>query len=68
MIADSPADRAGVRAEDLVVAVGDEPVGGVADLQRLLTADTIDRPVELSIVRGGVDRRLSLVPRELAAR
>jgi S1-C subfamily serine protease len=68
VIADSPADRAGLRPEDLVVAVGDEPVGGVADLQRLLTADTIDRSVELAIVRGGVHRRVALVPRELVSR
>jgi S1-C subfamily serine protease len=68
VIADSPADRAGVRPEDLVVGVGDEPVGGVNDLQRLLTAETIDRPVELEIYRGGIQRRLALVPRELATR
>jgi S1-C subfamily serine protease len=68
VIADSPAHRAGLRPEDLVVAVGDEPVGGVADLQRLLTADTIDSSVELAIVRGGVHRKLAVVPRELVSR
>jgi serine protease Do len=68
VIADSPADRAGVRPEDLVVAVGDEPVGGVNDLQRLLTADTIDTRVELHVYRGGSERRLALTPRELATR
>ena len=67
VIADSPAARAGVRPEDLVVAAGGAPVGGVADLQRVLTADTIDRPVELAVVRGGSDRKLALVPRELPA-
>jgi serine protease Do len=68
VIADSPADHAGLRPEDLVVGVDDEPVGGVNDLQRLLTAETIDRPLELAIVRGGTHRRLPLVPRELATR
>jgi S1-C subfamily serine protease len=68
VIEDSPADRAGVRPEDLVVGVDDEPVGGVDDLQRLLTAETIDRPVELAIVRGGTHRTLALTPRELATR
>ena len=67
MIEGSPAARAGVRPEDLVVAVGGEPVLGVNDLQRLLTADLIDRQVELAIFRGGTPRRLALVPRELAA-
>jgi serine protease Do len=63
----SPAARAGVRPEDLVVAVGDEPVLGVNDLQRVLAADLIDREVELAIVRGGTPRRLALVPRELGS-
>ena len=64
----SPADRAGVRPEDLVVAVEDAPVRGVDDLQRLLTADRIDRPVALGVVREGVQRPLTLVPRELSTR
>ena len=65
VIAGSPAERAGVRPEDLVVAVGDDPVLGVNDLQRLLTGDLIDRRVDLAIFRGGTSRRLALVPREL---
>ena len=68
VIEDSPAARAGLRPEDLVLAVDGDPVAGVGDLQRLLTADRIDRPVELAIVRGGAHRRLELVPRELATR
>jgi serine protease Do len=67
VIEGSPAARAGVRPEDLVVAVGEEPVLGVNDLQRLLNADAIDREVELAIIRGGTARKLALVPRELAA-
>ena len=68
VVADSPAARAGVRPEDLIVAVGDEPVLGVDDLQRLLTAERIGESVELSVVRGATDHRLALVPRELATR
>ncbi len=68
VIAGSPADQAGVRPEDLVVGIDDEPVGGVDDVQRLLTAATIDRSVELAVVRGGTQRRLALVPRELSTR
>ena len=48
VIAGSPADQAGVRPEDLVVGIDGEPVGGVDDVQRLLTAATIDRSVELA--------------------
>jgi serine protease Do len=65
VIADSPAARAGVRPEDLVVAVDDEPVQGVNDLLRLLTGDRIDQPVDLAVFRDGTRRRVALVPREL---
>ena len=68
VIAGSPAHQAGVRPEDLVVGIDGEPVGGVDDVQRLLTAATIDRSVELAIVRGGTQHRLALVPRELSTR
>ena len=68
VIPDSPAARAGLRAEDLVVAVDGVPIGGVDDLQRQLGADAIDREVELTVVRSGTERRVALVPRELATR
>jgi S1-C subfamily serine protease len=68
VIADSPAQRAGIRPEDLVVAVGDEPVLGVNDLIRLLTGDRIDQRVELSVFRSGEPRTVELVPAELSAR
>ena len=61
----SPAAAADLRAEDLVVAVESEPVHGVNDLQRLMSADKIGRTVELSVVRGGTRRQVGLVPREL---
>jgi serine protease Do len=67
VIADSPAARAGLRPEDLVVAVGGEPVHGVNDLLRLMTGDRIDQRVELSTYRDGAPRRVMLVPAELNA-
>ncbi len=61
----SPAERAGLRPEDLIVAVAGEPVTSVADLQRVMVADVIGRPVELAVVRGGTTRALVLTPAEL---
>jgi S1-C subfamily serine protease len=68
VIEGSPAARAGLRPEDLVVAVEESPVRGVDDLQRLMTADRIGREVTLEVVRSGERCRVRLVPRELAAR
>ena len=63
--AGSPAERAGLRPEDLIVAVDGVPTAGVDDLQRLMVADLIGATVTVSIVRGGVARELSLVPDEM---
>ena len=67
VVSDSPAERAGVRPEDIVVGVDDQPVLGVNDLQRLLSGDLIDRRVELAVFRAGESRRLPLIPRELGS-
>jgi len=61
----SPAARAGLRAEDLVVAVGGEPVTGVGDLQRLMTEELIGTAVDVDVVRQGRELTVRLVPEEL---
>jgi serine protease Do len=61
----SPAARAGVRPEDLIVSVDGTPIESVSDLQRLLVAELIDQPVALGIVRGADERTLELRPVEL---
>jgi serine protease Do len=61
----SPAARAGLRAEDLIVGVDGEPVRGVDDLQRLMTGERIGVSCALEVVREGASRTVSLVPREL---
>jgi S1-C subfamily serine protease len=62
----SPADAAGLRAEDLIVAVDDSPVARVEDVQRLLVGERIGATIELDVLRGGRRVALSLVPAELA--
>jgi S1-C subfamily serine protease len=64
----SPAERAGLRAEDLILAVDGDPVAGVDDLHRLMDGDHIGRACTLAIARDGVERELLLTPRELAVR
>jgi serine protease Do len=65
VVEEGPAARAGVRPEDLVVAVDDSPVTSVDDLQRLMTAERIDAHVELELVRGGERLSVEVVPVEL---
>jgi serine protease Do len=61
----SPAARAGLHAEDLIVGVDGLPVRGVDDLQRLMTEERIGVAVTLDVVRDGASRTVELVPREL---
>ena len=65
VMADSPAARAGLHAEDLIVAVDGAPVEGVDDLHRLMAGDRIGRACTLEIVRNGATRSLHVTPREL---
>ncbi|MFL5937484.1 MAG: S1C family serine protease [Gaiellaceae bacterium] len=66
VVADSPASRAGLRAEDLIVAVDGSAVEGVDALMRVMTGDLIGSKVRLDVIREGVRRSVDVVPVELA--
>ena len=61
----SPADRAGIRPEDLILAVNGTTTGRVEDLQRLMVADLIGSPVTVRLLRAGRPLELELIPAEL---
>jgi serine protease Do len=61
----SPAERAGLRRGDVVVAVGDQPVTGPTDLVRRIAGTPPGTKVQLTIVRDGSRRT---VPVELERR
>jgi S1-C subfamily serine protease len=65
VVSGSPADRAGIRPEDLILAVNGTPTGRVEDLQRLMVAELIGSPVTVRILRAGRPLELRLVPVEL---
>jgi serine protease Do len=60
-----PAAQAGLRAEDLIVAVDGAPIAGVDDLHKLMVSDAIGRVVRLAVLREGRRLELELVPAEL---
>jgi serine protease Do len=61
----SPADRAGIRPEDLLLALDGTPLHGVDDLQRLMTSDRIDHGAQALLVRGDRELTVEVVPDEL---
>ena len=65
VVAGSPAARAGIRPEDLILTIDDVPVTAIGELQRLLSADRIGRPVKVSLVRNGEQLEAEAVPTEL---
>jgi serine protease Do len=66
--ADSPAARAGLRPDDLVIAVGGRSVASRAALQQALTALAAGDAVRLSVVRSGAIVECDLGPRPAAGR
>jgi len=61
---ESPAEDAGLRPRDIIIAIDNGVVGSVDDLQRQLTEDLIGRDAELSILRGGTQQTLRVRPAE----
>jgi len=67
VVAGSPADRAGLRPEDLILSIDGLPVADVGDLQRLMTADRINRTIPVEVFRGGRVDTVPTTPTELSA-
>ena len=61
----SPAERAGLRPEDLIVAMGGVPVQRADDVQQLMSETAIGRPLTVSLLRGERWLELELLPTEL---
>lgn len=62
----SPADRGGVRPEDVILDIDGVPVSAVGDVQRLMTVERIERPVAVRVLRGGHEATLTVRPTELS--
>ena len=65
VVDDSPAAKAGLRVEDLLVRLDGEPVPSADALQRLMVADRIGRDVPVTVLREGRPLELRVTPVEL---
>lgn len=58
----SPAEKAGLREGDVIVALAGEPIEGVDVLHRLLTEERIHVRTELTLLRGTNKLQLKILP------
>lgn len=65
VIEDSPAGRADLRAEDVLVELDGEPIGDAGALQRLMVDERIGRSVVARVIRDGRERLRTVVLDEL---
>ncbi|MBV9450140.1 MAG: PDZ domain-containing protein [Streptosporangiaceae bacterium] len=62
-----PAERAGLRPGDLLLTAGGKPVKTAQDLQRLMFAEAIGRPLAITVMRNGALVDVIAEPTELVA-
>jgi S1-C subfamily serine protease len=61
----SPAATAGLKPEDLIVALDGTPVSSAGDLQRMMTEERIGETLTVTVVRQGAPIEVDVVPEEL---
>ena len=66
-MAGGPADRAGLRAGDLLVSAAGHPVQKAQDLQRLMFGEAIGQPLAITVMRNGALVDVIAEPSELVA-
>jgi serine protease Do len=66
VVPESPAAKAGLLPEDMIVAIDGRTTENATDLQQAMTAETIGRSVTATLIRQGGIRELTIVPEELA--
>src|SRR6516162_4373437 len=65
VVSGGPADRAGLRAGDLLLTVAGNPVAVSQDLQRLMFSEAIGRPLAITVMRNGALVDVIAEPSEL---
>ena len=67
LVPDGPAARAGLRIGDVLVSAAGKPVTTAQDLQRLMFAEAIGKPLEVTVLRNGALVDVIAEPSELTA-
>lgn len=57
----SPADRAGLKDGDVIISLGGKAVNSIDDIHRSLTAESIGKRLEMSLLRGWTERKETLI-------
>jgi len=65
VVSGGPADRAGLRAGDLLLTVAGQPVAVSQDLQRQMFSEAIGRPLAITVMRNGALVDVIAEPTEL---
>jgi S1-C subfamily serine protease len=65
---DSPAQRAGLRDGDIIVAFGERPIGTIHDLHKMLVGEQIGVPAKLVVIRHTEKLELSVLSAESPVR
>jgi len=67
VVTGGPADRAGLRAGDLLLTVAGKPVAAAQDLQRQMFSEAIGQPLAITVMRNGALVDVIAEPTELVA-
>ena len=60
VVAGQPADKGGVKADDVILAVDGAQIEGPRDLQRIISSTPVGRAVKLYVMRGGKEQELEV--------
>ncbi len=61
VIAGQPADRGGMKPDDVVLSVDGAPIEGPRDLQRIISSTPVGKTVKLLVMRQGQEKELSVI-------
>jgi len=64
----SPAEKAGLREGDLIVAFNNQPIGSIHDLHKMLVSEQIGVPAKILIIRHTEKLELTILPAESGPR